>query len=78
MHTNLFWGAVLNTMSGAPGWLSQLSDFSPGHDLAVSGFEPCVHLHADRARSLLQILCLPLSVPLPRLRSVSLSKINRH
>ena len=66
-------------LGGSVGWAS---DFSSGHDLTVCGFEPCIrhcadHLH--RAWSLLQILCLLLSLPLPHSHFVSLcfSKINK-
>ena len=50
---------------GAPGWLSQLSsDFGSRHDLAVHEFELHVRLSAVRFRalSLLQILCLLISL----------------
>ena len=57
-------------------------DFSSGHDLMVCGFEPRIRLCADcflRAWSLLQILCLLLSLSLPYSCFVSLcfSKINK-
>ena len=64
---------------GAPGWLSQLSSWrwlrSWSH---VSWVQPpylvlCWQL---RTWSLLQILCLPLSLPAPPLLMPSLSKIN--
>ena len=32
---------------GAPGWLSQMSDFGSGHDLTVHGFKPRFGLCAD-------------------------------
>ena len=55
---------LLGRLSGSVGWAS---DFSSGHDLTVCGFKP--HIGALcwqlRAWSLLWILCLPLSMPLP-------------
>ena len=64
------------------GSISWASDFSSSHDLTVCGFKPCVWLcakHLLRAWSLLWILCLLLSLPLPSSHSVSLclSKINK-
>ena len=60
-------------MSRAPGWLSRLSDSGSGHDLVVREFKSCVGLWADHSEpgawSLLRILCLPLSLLLPHLRS---------
>ena len=43
------------------------SDFGSGHDLAVHEFEPHTRLTAVSllAQSLIQILCPPLSAPLP-------------
>ena len=71
----LFLGLLAGSGCGA-------SDCSPGHDLAVCGFEPRVGLCADwrlRAWSLLPILCLPLSLPLPvHALSLSVSKINKN
>ena len=68
---------------GVPGWLSHLStDSSSDHDRMVHVFEPHIGLCADssepRACSLLQILCLPLSVsaPLPLVLSLLNIKIN--
>ena len=40
-------------------------DFSSGHDLMIRAIEPHIGLHADSSRSLLLILSLPLSLPLP-------------
>ena len=71
----------LNCMSrGAPVWFSWLSLQlwlrSWSHSSWVRA--PCRALCWQlRARSLLQILCLPLSLPLPRSCSVSFSK-NKH
>ena len=69
----------LGRLSGSVCWAS---GFSSGHDLTVRGFEPLIRLCADlllRAWSLLRILCLPLSLPLPCSHFVSLclSKINK-
>ena len=68
------------SISGAPGWLSWLStNFGPGHDLMVCGFEPCIWLCADSSETGACFgFCLPLSPLLPYLCSVSLclSKIN--
>ena len=52
-------------------------DFGSGHDLMVHETEPYVGLCADHA-SLLGILSLPLSLPLPSLRAhaCSLSQNN--
>ena len=62
----------LGRLGGSVGWAS---DFSSGHDLTLHGFESHVRLCADSSRSLFQILCLLLSLPLPTLMlSVSLSK----
>ena len=44
-------------------------DFGSGHDLTVCEFEPHIELCAG---SLLGILSLHLSLPFPRLRSLSL------
>ena len=49
------------------------------HDLVVPDSEPCIGLCADssdRAWSLLQILCLPHSVPFPLTPSLELK--NKH
>ena len=61
-------------LCGSVGWAY---DFSSDHDLTVCGFKPCIRLCADsllKACSLLQILCLLLSLcPSPtRARSLSL------
>ena len=62
--------------SGTPGWLSQLSvwfwlrSWSHGLWVRAPRWALCWQL---RAWSLLWILCLPLSLPLPRLFSLSLS-----
>ena len=51
-------------LTGSRGtWVAQsverlMSDFGSGHDLMARGFEPCIRLCADRAWSLLWILCL--------------------
>ena len=64
---------------GAPGWLSRLSiqlwlrSWSPSLWVRAPHRALCWQL---RAWSLLQILCLLLSLPLPRSFSLSLSKIN--
>ena len=54
------------------------SDFGSGHDFVVRESNPCIRLCADGsgAWNLLPILCLPLSLPLPLSRSVSLSVKN--
>ena len=61
---------------GAPGWFGQLSvqlfDFGSGHDLAVGESEPHIGLWADSGES--AWYCLPLSLPLPHLLSIALSK----
>ena len=58
------------------GSVGSVSDFGSGHDLAVCEFEPRAGLCADssklRAWSLLWILCLLRSLPLPYLCSVSI------
>ena len=51
-------------------------DFGSGHDLTVCGIEPHTGLHADSARSLLLILSLRLSMPLPCLGLLFL-KVNK-
>ena len=55
-------------------WASELG---LGHDLIVCEFEPRIGLCADSSEpgawSLLRILCLPVSLFLPHLHSVSLS-----
>ena len=40
IKTCLYWGRL-------GGSVSEASDFSPGHDLTVRGFEPCIGLCAD-------------------------------
>ena len=61
-------------LGGSVGWAS---DFGSDHDLTVCEFKPRVGLCADSSVSgLLQILRLPLSLPL--LCSCCLSKINKH
>ena len=61
------------------GSVSEASNFGSGHDLTVCEFEPRVGLWVQLgARSLLQILCLPLSLPLPRSHSASLSLKKKH
>ena len=50
-------------------------DFRSGHDPTVLEFEPRVGLCADS--SVLRILCLPLSQPLPCLLALSLSLKNK-
>ena len=55
-------------------------DFSSGHDLTVQELQPHIGLCADSAQSLLGVLSLHLSVPLPRLHVCALSvslKINK-
>ena len=67
-------------LGSSVGWAS---DFSQGHDLAVHEFEwvralwlaLCWQL---RSWNLLQILCLPLSLPLSCSRALSLSLKNKH
>ena len=59
-------------------WVSQLVkhttlDLGSGHDLTVRGFEPCVEWHPS-AQSLLEILSLLLSLPLPCWCILSLSR----
>ena len=49
-------------------------DFSSGHDLAVRGFQPRVGLCADSSEPPWDSLALCLSLPLPRLLSLSLSQ----
>ena len=68
------WG--LGCLGGSVG---EASDFSSGLDLTVREFEPHIGLCAEqlRAWSLLQILCLPLSLLLPRSCSVCLSFKNK-
>ena len=66
-------------LGGSVGWAS---DFGSGHDLTVCEFEPHIRICADHlltSWSLLQILCLLPSLPLPRSHFVSLcfSKINK-
>ena len=54
-------------MTRAPGWLSLkllTLDFGSVHDLTVHGIKPYIRLCAT-ALSLLGILSLPLSLPLP-------------
>ena len=69
------------TCLGVPGWLSWLSvqlwlrSWSHGSWVRASCRALCWQL---RAWSLLRILCLPLSLPLPCSRSVSVSKINEN
>ena len=57
--------------AGCPGGsISWASDFSSGHDLTVHGFKPSIGLCADNSEpgwSLLQILCLPVSLVPPQL-----------
>ena len=48
---------------GAPGWLSRLSDFGSGHDLAVCEFEPHIQLAAVSAESASDPLSPSLSAP---------------
>ena len=55
------------SLLGAPGWLSLY--FGSSHDLTVGEIGFC----AQTLESLLQILCLSLSLLLPRSHSVSLS-----
>ena len=57
---------VSGRQGGSVGWASA---FVSEHDLTVRGFEPRIGLCAD---SLFPILCLPLSLPLPHSRFVSL------
>ena len=49
-------------------------DFGSGHDLTVREFEPHVGLGADSTEPASDSLCLPLSLPLSRLCSLSLSQ----
>ena len=70
----------LKKKTGAPGWLSQLSVRlqlrSRSHGLWVRAPRRALGWWL-RAWSLLPILCLPLSLPLPRSCCVSVSKINK-
>ena len=59
---------------GAPGWLSRLSDRLRLRSwFHTRGFKPCVGLcaHSSDPGALLQILYLPLSLPLPYFLSLS-------
>ena len=64
---------VKMTIFGAPGWLSRLSvRFQLRSPSQFWVWAPCQALHWQfRAWSLLQILCLPLSLPLPHSGCVS-------
>ena len=76
------WAEIKSQMLGEPGWLSRLSvrlwlrSWSLGLWVQAPRWALCWQL---RAWSLLQSPCLPLALPLPCLRSVSLclSKINK-
>ena len=48
-------------------------DFSSGRDLTVPEFEPRIGLLADSSEAAWASLCLPFSLPLPHLFSLSLS-----
>ena len=65
-------GLVARRLGGSVG---RASGCGSGHDLSVHALEPRIRL--CRARSLLRILCLPLSLPLPRSHSVTLSLKNK-
>ena len=56
-------------------WVKHLTlDFGSGHDLAVCRFEPHIGLCADSVEPAWDsVSCLPLSLPLPCLFSLSLS-----
>ena len=49
-------------------------DFCSGHDLRVCEFEPCIGLSADSAEPAWGSLSPSLSLPLPWLMSLSLTK----
>ena len=58
---------------GMTGWLSQMSDFSSGHHLAVCEFEPCIGLCADSSElGACFGFCVSLSLPLSHSCYVSL------
>ena len=64
---------------GCLGGSVKASNFSSGQDLTVCEFKPCIRLCADSSEpGACFRFCLPLSLPLPNLCSVSLclSKIN--
>ena len=66
------------TFSGGA-WVAQLVkqrtlDFGSGDDLTVREIKPRVRLRADGVQSLLLILSLLLSLPLPRSRSLPQNK----
>ena len=61
------------------GSVCEVANFSSGHDLVVHGFEPRVGLCAAQSLEPTSDSMSPsLSVPPLLMRSVSLSKINRH
>ena len=66
----------MGCLGGSVGWASE---FGSGRDLTAHEFELRVGALCGqlRAWSLLRILCLPLSLPLPA-QALSLSKINKH
>ena len=68
--------SFLGRLGGSVSWVS---DFSPGHDLVVRGFEPHIRLWADSSEPgacFTFCVSLSLSVPPPLVLCLSLSKIN--
>ena len=59
------------------GSVGEVSDFGSGHDVTVRDFEPHMGLSVVSAQGPFQILCPPVSLPLPRLLlTLSPSKVN--
>ena len=69
-----------NTVSGAPGWLSRLTNFSSGHDLTACGSSPTSGsvLTAQRLEPASDSVSLSLSPSPTHALSLSLSNINKH